>query len=149
MKYILVYADTVDELRENVVDDNLVYLLVSEECLDTYLKENKCDKKKWLNEYVAEDTLDFCDFVKNNGWKYEIYMDSEDPKEEEVYLMENANTTWYDDDIKGMLEFCQIEPTEENIMKIATPEFVRGFHDRLVEYGNEMIEGKVKEVFNV
>ena len=23
MKYILVYADTVDELRENVVDDNI------------------------------------------------------------------------------------------------------------------------------
>lgn len=38
MKYILVYADTVNELRENVVDDNLAYLLVSEDCLDAYLK---------------------------------------------------------------------------------------------------------------
>ena len=55
----------------------------------------------------------------------------------------------YDDDIKGMLEFYQIDPTEENIMKIATPEFVRSFHDRLVEYGNEMIADKVREVFDV
>lgn len=148
MKYILVYADTVDELREQVIDDNLAYLLVSENCIDAYLKENESDKEKWLNEYVAEDTLDFYDFVKNNGWKYEIVWDSEDPKEEEVYLMEDANTTWYDDDIKGMLEFYCVEPTEENIMKIATPEFVRGFHERLIEYGNEMIADKVREVFD-
>ena len=63
--------------------------------------------------------------------------------------MEDTNTTWYDDDIKDMLEFYQIDPTEENVMKIATSEFVRDFHDRLVEYGNEMIADKVKEVFNV
>lgn len=47
-----------------------------------------------------------------------------------------------------MLEFYQIDPTEENVMKIATPEFVRGFNNRLVEYGNEMIADKVREVFD-
>lgn len=147
MKYILVYADTVNELRENVVDDNLAYLLVSEDCLDAYLKAHGYEKDIWLNEYIAEDTVDFYDFVISNGWKYEPVRYDKDPKE--VWLMDEANTTWYDDDIKGMLEFYQIDPTEENVMKIATSEFVRDFHDRLVEYGNEMIAGKVKEVFNV
>lgn len=147
MKYILVYADTVDELRDYIVDDNLAYLLVSEDCLSAYLNIHKCNKGKWLNGYTADDTVDFYDFVKNNGWKYEPVRYDKDSKE--VWLMDEANTTWYDDDIKGMLEFYQIDPTEENVMKIATSEFVRDFHDRLVEYGNEMIEDKVREVFNV
>lgn len=149
MKYILVYADTVDELRENVVDDNLAYLLVSEDCLDAYLKVHGYEKDIWLNEYIAEDTVGFYDFVISNGWKYKISLYDKYPKEKEIELMEDTNTTWYDDDIKGMLEFYQIDPTEENIMKIATPEFVRSFHDRLVEYGNEMIADKVREVFDV
>lgn len=149
MKYILVYADTVNELRENVVDDNLAYLLVSEDCLDAYLKAHGYEKDIWLNEYIAEDTVDFYDFVISNGWKYKISLYDKYPKEKEIELMEDTNTTWYDDDIKGMLEFYQIDLTEENIMKIATPEFVRSFHDRLVEYGNEMIADKVREVFDV
>lgn len=149
MKYILVYADTVNELRENVVDDNLAYLLVSEDCLDAYLKAHGYEKDIWLNEYIAEDTVDFYDFVIINGWKYKISLYDKYPKEKEIELMEDTNTTWYDDDIKGMLEFYQIDTTEENVMKIATSEFVRGFHDRLVEYGNEMIADKVREVFDV
>ena len=149
MKYVLVYADTVDELRENVVDDNLAYLLVSEECLDAYLKAHGYDKNIWLDEYIAEDTADFYDFVTSNGWKYKALLYGKYPKEKEIELMENANTTWYDDDIRGMLEFYCIELTEENVMKIATPEFVRNFHDRLIEYGNEMIDDKVREVFDV
>lgn len=149
MKYILVYADTVNELRENVADDNLAYLLVSEDCLDAYLKAHGYDKDIWLNEYIAEDTVDFYDFVISNEWKYKISLYDKYPKKKEIELMEDTNTTWYDDDIKGILEFYQIEPTEENIMKIATPEFVRGFHDRLVEYGNEMIAEKVREEFDV
>lgn len=149
MKYILVYADTVDELRENVVDDNLAYLLVSEDCLDAYLKAHGYDKDIWLDEYIVEDTIDFYDFVTSNGWKYKISLYDKYPKEKETELMKDANTTWYDDDIKGMLEFYQIDPIEENVMKIATPEFVRGFHNRLVEYGNEMIADKVRGVFDV
>lgn len=149
MKYILVYADTVNELRENVVDDNLAHLLVSEDCLDAYLKAHGYEKDIWLNEYIAEDTVDFYDFVISNGWKYKISLYDKYPKEKEIELMEDTNTTWYDDDIKGMLEFYQIDTTEENVMKIATSEFVRGFHDRLVEYGNEMIADKVREVFDV
>ena len=149
MRYILVYADTVNELRENVVDDNLTYLLISEDCLNAYLKAHGYEKDIWLNEYIAEDTVDFYDFVTSNGWKYKISLYDKYPKEKEIELMEDTNTTWYDDDIKGMLEFYQIDPTEENVMKIATSEFVRDFHDRLVEYGNEMIADKVREVFNV
>lgn len=74
MKYILVYADTVDELRENVVDDNLAYLLVSEDCLDTYLEAHGYDRDIWLNEYIAEDTVDFYDFVISNGWQYKALL---------------------------------------------------------------------------
>jgi hypothetical protein len=148
MKYILVYADTVDELRENVVDDNLAYLLVSEDCLDAYLEAHGYDRDIWLNEYIAEDTVDFYNFVISNEWKYKISLYDKYPRDKEIEFMEDANTTWYNDDIKGMLEFYQIDPTEENVMKIATSEFVRGFHDRLVEYGNEMIADKVREVFD-
>lgn len=64
MQKILVYADTVDELRNQIVDDNLVNLLVSDNCLDAYLKENNRDKEEWWNEYVAEDTLDFMNSLK-------------------------------------------------------------------------------------
>lgn len=93
MKYILVYADTVDELRENVVDDNLAYLLVSEDCLDAYLEAHGYDRDIWLNEYIAEDTVDFYDFVISNGWKYKALLYNEHPKEKEIEFMENANTT--------------------------------------------------------
>jgi hypothetical protein len=147
MKYILVYADTVNELRENVVDDNLAYLLVSEDCIDAYLEAHGYDRDIWLNEYIAEDTADFYDFVTSNGWKYKTLLYNEYPKEKEIEFMENANTTWYDDDIKGMLEFCQIDPTEENVMKIATPEFVDRFYNQMLEYGSRLIENRVEEVF--
>ncbi len=145
MQKILVYADTVDELRNQIVDDNLVNLLVSDNCLDAYLKENNRDKEEWWNEYVAEDTLDFYEFIKRNNWVYQIAWDDTDPEESE--LMKDADTIWHDDDIKGMLEFYCIEPTEDNVMKIASPEFIRGFHERSVEFGNEMIAARVREVF--
>lgn len=64
-------------------------------------------------------------------------------------LMETqANTTWYDDDIGAALMNAGIEPTEENIKKVATPEFLRGFHDLMIERGNEIIEQRVDEVFD-
>ena len=61
--------------------------------------------------------------------------------------MENANTVWYDEDIKTALEEKNIPATEENINKVASDEFVKSFHEALITYGNEMITDRVYEVF--
>ena len=61
--------------------------------------------------------------------------------------MENANTVWYDEDIKIALEERNIPVTEEIIAKIASEEFVKSFHEMLVSYGNEMIADRIYEVF--
>lgn len=61
--------------------------------------------------------------------------------------MENANTVWYDEDIKTALEERNISVTEEIIAKIASKEFVKSFHETLVSYGNEMIADRIYEVF--
>lgn len=61
--------------------------------------------------------------------------------------MKNANTTWYEEDVVAILEGNGIEPTEENINKVITPEFINGFRNCVVEYGNEIIERHVNEVF--
>lgn len=61
--------------------------------------------------------------------------------------MENANTIWYDEDVKVALEEKDIPVTEENIAKVTSDEFVRSFHEALVAYGNEMIADRVYEVF--
>lgn len=61
--------------------------------------------------------------------------------------MKNANTTWYEEDIIAILEGKGIEPTEENINKVVTPEFVNGFRNLIIERGNEIIEQQVSEVF--
>lgn len=61
--------------------------------------------------------------------------------------MENANTVWYDEDIKTALEERNIPVTEENISKVASDEFVKSFHETLVSYGKEMIVDRIYEVF--
>lgn len=146
MKYILVYADTVDELKEKIVDENLAYVIVNDDCVNDYMDKNGYDKEKWLNEYTADDTIDFYDYVIQNGQNCKIVW--YDKNQKEKGLLSGANTIWYMDDIAAALEYYEIDPTKENIDKIATPDFVRGFHDRLVEYGNEMIADKVREVFD-
>lgn len=60
--------------------------------------------------------------------------------------MENANTVWYDEDIKTALEERNILVTEEIIAKIASEEFVKSFHETLVSHGNEMIADRIYEV---
>lgn len=60
--------------------------------------------------------------------------------------MENANTVWYDEDIKTALEERNIPVTEENISKVASDEFIKSFHESLVAHGNEMIADRVYEV---
>lgn len=59
---------------------------------------------------------------------------------------ENANTVWYDEDIKTALEERNILVTEEIIAKIASEEFVKSFHETLVSHGNEMIADRIYEV---
>ena len=44
--------------------------------------------------------------------------------------------------------YIGIEPSAENIRKVATPEFINGFHNLMVQYGNEMIHQRVSELFD-
>ena len=66
----------------------------------------------------------------------------------EVNYMEDADVLWDVNDIRGALEFRCIEPTGDNIRKIATKEFIRSLHERLVKEGNEMLDHKICEVFD-
>ena len=61
--------------------------------------------------------------------------------------MKNANTIWYEADVIAILERNGIEPTEENINKVITSEFISGFRSLLIERGTEVIEQQVSEVF--
>ena len=63
--------------------------------------------------------------------------------------MKNANTIWYEADVIAILERNGIEPTEENINKVITSEFISGFRSSLIERGNEVIEQQVSEVFEL
>lgn len=63
--------------------------------------------------------------------------------------MKNANTIWYEADVIAILERNGIEPTEENINKVITSEFISGFRSLLIERGNEVIEQQVSEVFEL
>ena len=64
-----------------------------------------------------------------------------------VNYMEDAGTNWFNEDISGALESVGIPATGENIRKVCTREFIRGFNDRLSELGNEMIAHQIDEVF--
>ena len=64
-----------------------------------------------------------------------------------VNYMEDAGTNWFTEDISGGLKSAGIPATGENIRQVCTREFVRGFHDRLSEFGNEMIAHQIDEVF--
>ena len=64
-------------------------------------------------------------------------------------LMKNgANTVWCDEDISTALMDIGIEPSAENIRKVATQEFIKGFHELMIQRGNEMIHQVVSEVFD-
>ena len=63
-------------------------------------------------------------------------------------MKDDANTVWCDEDISTELMDIGIEPSAENIRKVATPEFIKGFHDLIIQYGNEMIHQVVSEVFD-
>lgn len=58
-------------------------------------------------------------------------------------------TTWCDDDIRTNLEDKGIEPTEENVNKVLTDDFIRGFNDLMAERGNEIIAQQIDEVFGL
>ena len=60
----------------------------------------------------------------------------------------NANTVWCNEDIGAALMDIGIEPSAENIRKVATPEFVKGFCDLMIQHGNEMIHQRVSELFD-
>ena len=57
------------------------------------------------------------------------------------------NTTWTKDDIINALIEDGIEPTNVNIAKVITADFVQNFKDRIIELGNEMISWQVSDVF--
>lgn len=104
----------------------------------------------------------FADWCKDNDLKIEEYdvevvYNCDDLHEygtdymptAHLKLMETqANTIWCDDDIGAALMNAGIEPTEENIKKVATPEFLRGFYELMIQRGNEIIEQRVGELFD-
>ena len=59
----------------------------------------------------------------------------------------DMNTVWTKDDIINALVEDGIEPTNANIVKVITAEFVQNFKDRIIELGNEMISWQVSDVF--
>ena len=65
----------------------------------------------------------------------------------ELEKCKDMNTTWTKDDIINALVEDGIEPTNANIVKVITTDFVQNFKDRIIELGNEMIAWQVSDVF--
>ena len=63
-------------------------------------------------------------------------------------MKDDANTVWCDEDIGAALMDIGIEPSAENIRKVATPEFIEGFYNLMIQHGNEMIHQMVSELFD-
>lgn len=107
---------------------------------ETLFKEWREENGLKINEYdvkVVYDTYDAQEYGDD-------YMPCVD-----LGLMKNgANTVWCDEDISTELMDIGIEPSAENIRKVATPEFIKGFHDLMIQYGNKMIHQVVSEVFD-
>lgn len=105
--------------------------LFKEWCEENDLEIDEYDVKIAYNTYDAQEY----------GDDYMSYVD--------LGLMKgDANTVWCDEDIGAALMDIGIEPSAENIRKVATPEFIRGFYNLMIQYGNEMIHQKVSELFD-
>lgn len=117
----IVYGDNVDELRigsDGKDNEGLFYMLYSTH-----------DGKR-----IGYGTIGF-DAIEEEIAEYE----------RKRFL--DVNTIWAKEDIIGTLEDCGIEPTNANISKIITPEFIKTFHDKITEFGNEMLGTQVKNIF--
>ena len=114
----IVYGDNIDELRDDGRYEGFYYVL--------YATEN--------GRRISYGCIDF-DSIDTEIWTYE---------EEKINKM---NTIWQKDDIVTALDEYGIDSNNVNISKVATPEFIRNFHDRIVKFGNEMIKWQVQEVF--
>lgn len=117
----IVYGDNVDELRigsDGKDNEGLFYMLYS-----TY-----------DGERIGSGTISF-DMIEEEIASYEgrRFLD--------------ANTMWTKNDIAATLDDCGIESTNANISKIITPEFIKTFHNRITEFGNEMLDAQVRNVF--
>ena len=132
------------------------YKFTYDESIDDFGSIQFCAKTR------AEAEKLFADWCKDNDLKIEEYdvevvYNYDDLHEygtdymptAHLKLMETqANTIWCDDDIGAALMNAGIEPTEENIKKVATPEFLRGFYELMIQRGNEIIEQRVGELFD-
>lgn len=114
----IVYGNNIDELRGNGENEGMFYML--------YLAEN--------GERIGYGCVDF-DTIEETILRYELEK------------CKDMNTTWTKDDIINALVEDGIEPTNVNIAKVITAEFVQNFKDRIIELGNEMILWQVSDVF--
>ena len=114
----IVYGNNIDELRGNGENEGMFYML--------YLAEN--------GERIGYGCVDF-DTIEETISRYELEK------------CKDMNTTWTKDDIINALVEDGIEPTNANIVKVITAEFVQNFKDRIIELGNEMISWQVIDVF--
>lgn len=75
MVNIIVYRDTVNPYHKE--DDNLISLRTFEWCVRNYIREKCCesDYSVWINQYTADDTLDFYHYIQEHGYMYKIIGD--------------------------------------------------------------------------
>ena len=66
---------------------------------------------------------------------------------ENINVMKDAIVEWRTEDVVTTLEYGNVLLTNENIKKVATPEFVDRFYNQMLEYGSRLIENRVEEVF--
>jgi len=66
---------------------------------------------------------------------------------ENMNVMKDANIEWCTEDIITTLEYGNVLPTNMNIKKVVTPEFLNRFYNSMLEYEKQLIENRVEEVF--
>lgn len=114
----IVYGDNIDELRKNGENEGFFYMLYSTE----------------TGERFSYGSIDF-EYVETEIVEYE------------KRKIKEMNTVWSREDIINALNECGVETSSTNVGKIVTSDFIKNFHDRITEFGNEVLDAQVRNVF--
>ena len=116
-----------------------------------FCAKTRSEAETLFKEWCEENDLEIDEYdvkITYNTYDAQEYGDDYMPCVDLGLMKRDANTVWCDEDIGAALMDIGIEPSAENIRKVATPEFIKGFYNLMIQYGNEMICQGVSELFD-
>lgn len=116
-----------------------------------FCAKTRSEAETLFKEWCEENDLEIDEYdvkITYNTYDAQEYGDDYMPCVDLGLMKDDANTVWCDEDIGAALMDIGIEPSAENIRKVATPEFIKGFYNLMIQHGNEMIHQSVSELFD-